>query len=96
MALLDDDAIKSWLTGHQGWRREGDEIKRSIECESFPAAIDLVGRVAEAAEARDHHPDIDIRWRTVHFTLSTHSAGGLTEKDLDLAAVIDDLAPQAQ
>ena len=92
MALLDDDTVNAWLGDHQQWRREGDEIKRGVECESFPAAIELVGRVAEVAEARDHHPDIDIRWRTVHFTLSTHSAGGLTEKDLDLAATIDDLA----
>jgi 4a-hydroxytetrahydrobiopterin dehydratase len=91
MALLDDETLDSWLATHTDWHREGDEIRRSVECATFPAAIELVGRVAEAAEARDHHPDIDIRWRTVHFALSTHSAGGLTEKDLDLAATIDDL-----
>jgi 4a-hydroxytetrahydrobiopterin dehydratase len=96
MALLDDDTVNGWLAQHQAWQREGDEIKRSVECESFPAAIELVRGVAEVAEARDHHPDIDIRWRTVHFTLSTHSDGGLTEKDLDLAATIDDLTPEAQ
>ena len=92
MALLDDDTVNDWLTTHADWRRDGDEIKRSVESASFPAAIELVRRVADEAEARDHHPDIDIRWRTVHFTLSTHSAGGLTEKDLDLATAIDDLA----
>jgi 4a-hydroxytetrahydrobiopterin dehydratase len=92
MALLDDDTIDNWLAGHEEWRREGDAIKRSVESATFPAAIDLVDRVAQVAEARDHHPDIDIRWRTLRFALSTHSAGGLTEKDLDLASTIDDLA----
>jgi 4a-hydroxytetrahydrobiopterin dehydratase len=88
-ALLDDGTIDRWLAAHPGWTRAGDEIKRTVECASFPAAIDLVRRVAEVAEARDHHPDIDIRWRTVHFTLSTHSAGGLTSSDLELAELID-------
>lgn len=89
---LDDDAISSWLDGHPEWRREGDEVRRSIECATFPAAIELVRQVAEVAEDHDHHPDIDIRWRTVHFALSTHSAGGLTQKDLELAEAIDGLA----
>jgi 4a-hydroxytetrahydrobiopterin dehydratase len=92
MALLDDDTVNGWLAAHPGWHRDGASITRAVECATFPAAIALVGRVAEAAEERDHHPDIDIRWRTLRFVLSTHSAGGLTEKDLDLAAVIDDLA----
>lgn len=54
--------------------------------------MELVRKVAEAAEAANHHPDIDIRWRKVTYTLSTHSAGGLTQLDLDLAAQIDSLA----
>ena len=91
-AKLDDDTIQAWLEAHPDWRREGAEITRSVECASFPAAIDLVGRVATVAEERDHHPDIDIRWRTLHFALSTHSEGGLTQKDLDLAAVIDEMS----
>ena len=89
--LLDKTAIDSWLADHADWQRDGDEIRRTIECASFPAAIDLVVRVGEAAEAADHHPDIDIRWRTVHFALSTHSVGGLTQNDLDLATIIDKL-----
>jgi 4a-hydroxytetrahydrobiopterin dehydratase len=91
MALLDDDTIDRWLQSHADWRREGTEIKRSVQCPTFPAALELVMRVGEVAEQRDHHPDMDIRWRTLHFTLSTHSAGGLTQKDLDLADVIDSL-----
>jgi 4a-hydroxytetrahydrobiopterin dehydratase len=89
MALLDDEALDGWLAAHPAWHRDGAEIRRSVECPSFLDAIGLVTRVAGLAEERDHHPDIDIRWRTVRFALSTHSAGGLTEKDLDLAAAID-------
>ncbi|MDQ7806140.1 4a-hydroxytetrahydrobiopterin dehydratase [Amycolatopsis sp. A133] len=72
-----------------GWTRSGAEISREVELASFPQAIEVVNRVAERAEAADHHPDIDIRWRTLTFRLSTHSAGGLTEKDFDLASQID-------
>ena len=64
---------------------------RSVEAGSFLEGIELVRRVAEAAEASDHHPDIDIRWRTVTFRLSTHSEGGLTDKDLVMAGTIDKL-----
>ena len=91
-ALLDDERIKRWLSGHPGWAQEGDTITRSVESTTFPAAIELVRRVADAAEAADHHPDMDIRWRTVRFALSTHSEGGLTQKDFDLAEQIDALA----
>ena len=91
-ALLDEDRLNDWLARHPGWTREGDAIARSVESASFPAAIDLVRRVADAAEEADHHPDMDIRWRTVRFVLSTHSAGGLTDKDLAMAEQIDALA----
>jgi 4a-hydroxytetrahydrobiopterin dehydratase len=91
-ALLDDAVLNDWLTAHSEWSREGDTIARSVERATFPAAIELVRRVADAAEAADHHPDMDIRWRTVRFALSTHSEGGLTQKDLDLAEQIDALA----
>jgi len=92
MALLTDDDIDRWVSEHGGWQRAGDAITRTVECPSFPAAIELVREVAEVAESRDHHPDIDIRWRTLHFTLSTHSAGGITDKDTELAETIDELA----
>ncbi|MDV8079353.1 4a-hydroxytetrahydrobiopterin dehydratase [Rhodococcus sp. IEGM 1370] len=73
------------------WTVDGKSLTRTVELASFPAAIEAVNRVAEAAEEADHHPDIDIRWRTLTFTLSTHSAGGLTQKDVDLARRIDGL-----
>jgi 4a-hydroxytetrahydrobiopterin dehydratase len=92
MALLTETEIDRWVGDHGGWQREGDEITRTIECASFPAAIELVRSVADAAEQRDHHPDIDIRWRTLRFALSTHSAGGITANDTELAEVIDGLA----
>jgi 4a-hydroxytetrahydrobiopterin dehydratase len=91
-ALLDEERLNGWLAGHPAWTRDGEAISRSVESATFPAAIDLVRRVADAAEEADHHPDMDIRWRTVRFVLSTHSAGGLTEKDLALAEAIDGLA----
>ena len=93
--LLDDVAVQEWLKSHGEWAQSGAEISRAVECPSFPAAIELVRQVAVEAESRDHHPDIDIRWRTLRFTLSTHSAGGLTQKDLDLAGEIDRLAAAA-
>ena len=93
--LLDDVDVQAWLRTHSGWGQDGAAIARTVECASFPAAIELVHKVADEAESRDHHPDIDIRWRTLRFTLSTHSAGGLTHKDLDLAGEIDRLAAAA-
>src|SRR5690348_7881691 len=91
-ATLENSAIETWLKGHDSWERSGEAIVRTVSCSSFPAAIELVRKVAEVAEARDHHPDIDIRWRDVRFALSTHSAGGVTQNDLDLADEIDRLA----
>ncbi|MGW4352533.1 4a-hydroxytetrahydrobiopterin dehydratase [Nocardia sp. NPDC004582] len=90
-ALLSDDDIAAALTDLPDWSRDGDSITRTIEADTFLDGIDLVRRVAAAAEAADHHPDIDIRWRRVTFTLSTHSAGGLTPLDMALAHEIDRL-----
>lgn len=88
--LLDDSAIAAALADLPGWEREGDAIVRTAKLPSFPAAITVVDRVAEIAESRDHHPDIDIRWRTLTFSLSTHDAGGrLTKADLEMAAQIN-------
>ena len=92
MTLLTDDGINRWVGEHDPWQRDGEAITRTVECPSFPAAIELVRAVAEVAESRDHHPDIDIRWRTLRFTLSTHSEGGITDKDTELAETIDGLA----
>jgi 4a-hydroxytetrahydrobiopterin dehydratase len=84
-----DEALRTALTG---WRVEDGLLVRSIQAADFLSGIRLVDAVAVAAEERDHHPDIDIRWTTVTFRLATHSEGGLTSKDLDLAAEIDRLA----
>lgn len=78
-----------------GWSRTDDEIRAEVVCSSFPAAIALVVEIGFLAEAADHHPDIDIRWRTVRLALTTHDAGGLTELDLDLARRINQVAAAA-
>jgi 4a-hydroxytetrahydrobiopterin dehydratase len=87
--LLDQAAIDDALSRLDGWTGGPDGISRTAELPDFPAAIAVVDRVAEAAEAADHHPDIDIRWRTLTFACATHSAGGVTAKDIDLAGRID-------
>ena len=74
------------------WEWGDGVIRRSVEAPSFPDAIEFVRRIAEVAERRDHHPDIDIRWRTVTLALSTHSAGGLTVLDVESAREYDALA----
>ena len=87
--LWDDERVADALEGLTDWQRDGDAIVRTAKLPSFPAAIEAVRAVAEIAEARNHHPDIDIRWRTVTFRCSTHSEGGITGKDVELAREID-------
>lgn len=86
---LSEDQITTALAELPQWTRTGEAITRTAETASFPTAIEVVRAVAEQAEALDHHPDIDIRWRTLTFLLSTHSAGGLTSLDITLAHLID-------
>jgi 4a-hydroxytetrahydrobiopterin dehydratase len=88
--LLDDAAISAALDDLPGWERDGDALVRTAKLPSFPAAIAVVDRVAEIAEERNHHPDIDIRWRTLVFRCSTHSAGGITALDIELAGAISE------
>ena len=90
--LLSDIEIQRGLGTLPGWARRGDALTKTFTLPSFPAAITLVQRVADAAERANHHPDIDIRYTKVTFTLSTHSAGGVSKKDLDLAREIEKLA----
>lgn len=90
MALLDDKTVADALT-KLDWTREGDELVKVTERDGFLGALAFVNAVGQRAEAASHHPDIDIRWNTVTLRLSTHSEGGLTQKDLDLAAEIDSL-----
>ncbi len=90
---LSDDVVRERLRSLPGWSREGDAIAREYEAPSFRAVIDFVGRIADAAEAANHHPDLDVRYRRLRVVLSTHSEGGITEKDFALAAEIDAAAP---
>jgi 4a-hydroxytetrahydrobiopterin dehydratase len=89
--LLTEDQIQQQLRELDGWTRAGKEIKKTVKLQDFVRAMGFVNSVALLAEKLDHHPDIDIRWNTVHLTLSTHSAGGLTEYDFTLARQIDQL-----
>jgi 4a-hydroxytetrahydrobiopterin dehydratase len=91
MARLSDSEIDERLAGGD-WRREGDAIVRDVELGGFKAAMALANRVADAANEANHHPDILVHdYKHVRLTLSTHSAGGITENDLDLARTIDGL-----
>jgi 4a-hydroxytetrahydrobiopterin dehydratase len=86
--LLSDDAVSTALADLPGWERDGDSLVRTAQLPGFLDAIAVVDAVAREAEAADHHPDIDIRYDTLTFRLSTHSEGGLTAKDPDLARKI--------
>lgn len=94
MAVLSDEQVDAALPDLNGWERKDGALRRSIKFPAFLDGIDAVRRVAERAEQKDHHPDIDIRWRTVTFALVTHSEGGITEKDVEMAKEIDGLVDQ--
>ena len=94
MAVLTDDQVDAALRELGGWERSDGALRRSIKFPAFLDGIDAVRRVGEHAEAQDHHPDIDIRWRTVTFTLVTHSEGGITDKDLEMAGEINRIVEQ--
>lgn len=92
---LTDAQIQEGLARLEGWELDPDTpaIRRSVRLSDFSAAIALVNEIAQAAEQADHHPDIDIRYDTLHLTLSTHSEGAVTDKDMALAARVDELVP---
>ncbi|WP_407689673.1 4a-hydroxytetrahydrobiopterin dehydratase [Mycobacterium sp. HUMS_1102779] len=89
MAVLSDEQVDAALAELSGWERADGALRRSIKFPAFLDGIDAVRRVAEHAERKDHHPDIDIRWRTVTFALVTHSEGGITQNDLAMARDIN-------
>ena len=90
--VLDRDAVDAALADRGiAWSRDGTELVKVVRRTGFTGALEFVNQVGALAETADHHPDIDIRWDTVTLRLSTHSAGGLTEKDLSLAAEVDEL-----
>ncbi|MFZ9987525.1 MAG: 4a-hydroxytetrahydrobiopterin dehydratase [Candidatus Nanopelagicales bacterium] len=87
---LDEAALTDLANSLPHWQVADGQLLRDVEAPTFPAAIEWVVMIAQAAEAMDHHPDIDIRWRRLHLALSTHSAGGrITELDVALAERID-------
>jgi 4a-hydroxytetrahydrobiopterin dehydratase len=93
--LLDADEIAASRARAPGWQVSGGEISRTFTLPSFTAALVFASAVGQLAERAEHHPDILIRYKDVTLTLSTHSAGGLTEKDFNLAREIDGIARQA-
>lgn len=92
MALLSDSEIEERLSGLSGWRRAGDAIEKSFERGDFVGSVRFVSALVEPAEEMNHHPDLAVSWDTVTVTVSTHSEGGLTTADFELAAKIDALA----
>lgn len=90
-AVLDDPGLRAALTRLEGWDGDRSALRRTAELPSFRTAIEVVDRVADVAEEMDHHPDIDVRWRTLTFSCATHVSGGVTELDVALAARIDDI-----
>jgi 4a-hydroxytetrahydrobiopterin dehydratase len=92
MPPLPDNEISDRLASLDGWSRDGDTIVKTYELPTFMGAIDFVNRVAAFAEAANHHPDLDIRYRKVRVALSTHDDGGITDKDFALAGDIESVS----
>jgi len=93
MALLSDAEIEERLSGLSGWERAGVAIGKSFKCGDFVGSVRFVESLIEPAEAMGHHPDLEISWDTVTVTISTHSEGGLTAADFELAGKVDALSP---
>ena len=92
--VLSDIEIQRAVNQLSGWSRRANVISKTFTMPSFPAAIAFVTLIADAAEEAQHHPDIDIRYTKVMLALSTHDSGGLTQKDIDLARVIESLSAE--
>ena len=92
MARLNDEEIEERLAELDGWERDGEAIRRQFKLDDFKGSVDFVNRLTPIAEEMNHHPDLNISWDTVTVSLSTHSEGGLTAADFDLAERIESLA----
>jgi 4a-hydroxytetrahydrobiopterin dehydratase len=92
VALLDDAEVEERLAGLPGWQRSGEAIEKVYKREDFVGSVRFADSLVEPAEAMNHHPDLSISWDTVTVSLSSHSEGGLTAADFELAAKIDALA----
>ena len=91
MAALSNEAIQQRLAKMQGWSYQGKELRKKFTFKSFLPGIEFVNKIAQAAESAGHHPDITINYNVVGIDLSTHSEGGVTEMDFDLASKIDQI-----
>lgn len=89
--ILSTEQLHAAMAERPHWEVRENQLVRSVQADSFPSGIRLVVAVAERAEAAQHHPDIDIRYTTITFALTTHSEGGITSKDVDMAGQIDEL-----
>jgi len=96
MARLTDEEIDGRLAELQGWERDGDAIRRAFKLDDFKGSVDFVNRLTPEAEDMNHHPDLAISWNEVTVTITTHSEGGLTANDFELARRIATLAPAAE
>ena len=92
MPLLSDEQIATALEGLDGWEREGDALRREFGFDDFVGSVEFVKRLTPVAEEMGHHPDLAISWNKVTVSLSTHSEGGITDSDLELAGRLDRLA----
>jgi 4a-hydroxytetrahydrobiopterin dehydratase len=92
MALLSDEEIKERIKGLDGWRQRGEYLVKSFDRGDFVGSVKFVDSLVEPAEQMNHHPDIAISWSQVEVAISTHSEGGLTENDFELAQKVDSLA----
>jgi 4a-hydroxytetrahydrobiopterin dehydratase len=92
MPLLSDDDVRARLEGLEGWERERDTIRKEFSFKDFVGSVDFVNRITSLAEELGHHPDLSISWNKVTVSLSTHSEGGLTASDFELAERIEQVA----
>ena len=93
MALLNEEQVEARLAALSGWEREGDAIAKRFKCGDFVGSVKFVESLVGPAEEMGHHPDLEISWDTVTVTISTHSEGGLTAADFELAERVDALSP---
>jgi 4a-hydroxytetrahydrobiopterin dehydratase len=92
MPRLSEQEIESRLGELDGWAREGDAIVKEFKLDDFVGSVDFINRLAPVAEEMNHHPDLSVSWNKVKVSITTHSEGGLTENDFELAKSIDPLA----
>jgi 4a-hydroxytetrahydrobiopterin dehydratase len=92
MPLLEDEQVETRLGELDGWSREGDAIVKEFKLDDFQGSVEFINRLTPVAEDMNHHPDLQVSWNKVKVSITTHSEGGLTENDFELAKSIDPLA----